>query len=124
MAARQASGPSPVLDDVEAHRGGLLVAKIDVEGYEAEEIKGMEGPLKGNKCLLRVEVFPQGLKPFVQRMAELGFLRFAEAATVAISATIGDACTRWFRGCARGPCSWTCQITTRQQPPDLTPRLP
>ena len=66
------------IDDVEALRSGVLVAKIDVEGYEAEVIKGMEGLLKGNKCLLQVEVFPQGLDPFVQQMAALGFRHFAE----------------------------------------------
>ena len=66
------------MDDEEPLRGGALVAKIDVEGYEAEVIRGMEALLKGNRCLLQVEVFPQSRDHFAGLMKELGFHCFAE----------------------------------------------
>jgi FkbM family methyltransferase len=61
------------IDDIEQVRGGVMVAKIDVEGFEVEVVKGMDGLLKGNMCLLQVEVFPATFDHFLEVMTDLGF---------------------------------------------------
>lgn len=66
------------IDDIEHTRGGAIVAKIDVEGYEGEVIRGMEALLEGNRCLLQIEVFPATFDQFASVMAGLGFHCFAE----------------------------------------------
>jgi FkbM family methyltransferase len=66
------------LDDVEPLRGGLIVAKIDVEGHEADVLKGMTRLLAENRCILQVEVFGPALAAFTGTMTGLGYSKFAE----------------------------------------------
>ncbi len=65
------------IDDVEPMRGGVVVAKIDVEGYEHEVITGMRGLLTGNRGVLQVEVWPDAALKFDRTMAGLGYSMFA-----------------------------------------------
>lgn len=66
------------IDDIESARGGVVVAKIDVEGYEAEVIRGMNGLLANNACLLQIEVFEPRLDQITAMMASLGFHKIAD----------------------------------------------
>ncbi|HEX3674874.1 MAG TPA: FkbM family methyltransferase [Rhizomicrobium sp.] len=68
------------LDDLETMTGGVIVAKIDVEGFEEEVLKGMTRLLAQNRCVLQVEVFGPSLAPFTETMRGLGYEKFAEAA--------------------------------------------
>jgi FkbM family methyltransferase len=58
--AAQGAGNSTVeavaLDQVYAWRGRRLAIKLDVERHEAAALRGMEGLLTGNACLLQVEI--------------------------------------------------------------------
>ncbi len=72
--------PAVRLDDLESISGGVLVAKIDVEGYEHEVVQGMTRLLTQNRCVLQVEVFPNAFEGFTRMMAGLGYTRFAGVA--------------------------------------------
>ena len=74
--AAQSKVRAVALDDIEPIQGGLIVAKIDVEGYEPEVIKGMHRLMSENRCLLQIEVFDQTLSSFDKLMAECGFHSF------------------------------------------------
>ncbi len=66
------------LDDLESMKGGLVVAKIDVEGYERAVIEGMQNLLTQNRGLLQVEVFAGALPAFDVAMTVIGYRKFAE----------------------------------------------
>jgi FkbM family methyltransferase len=70
--------PAIRLDDAEPTRGGVLVAKIDVEEYEHEVVRGMAGLLTGNRGVVQVEVWPDAVPNFDKQMSELGYHLFAE----------------------------------------------
>jgi FkbM family methyltransferase len=74
----QMSVPAIRIDDVEPMRGGVVVAKIDVEGAEADVIEGMRGLLSGNRGLLQVEVFEPQLPAVDALMASIGYRRFLD----------------------------------------------
>jgi FkbM family methyltransferase len=74
----QRTVPAVRIDDVEPTRGGLVVAKIDVEEYEHEVIKGMEALLTGNRGVIQVEVWPDATPQFDAQMAALGYQLFDE----------------------------------------------
>ena len=70
--------PAIPMDEIETLRGGVLVAKIDVEGFESAVIKGMQGLLAGNRCVLQIEVFDGEAEAFDASMRALGYHKFAE----------------------------------------------
>jgi FkbM family methyltransferase len=61
------------LDDILDNRGLHLAAKIDVEGYQLEVLRGMQGLLTGNRCLLQVEANDQVAEALIAYLAGLGF---------------------------------------------------
>jgi FkbM family methyltransferase len=60
------------LDDVRNDRGLRLAAKIDVEGYQLDVLRGMRGLLTGNRCLLQVEANEQAADALIAYLTDLG----------------------------------------------------
>ncbi len=61
------------VDSVVPYKGAFIVAKIDVEGFEADVLQGMEDVIRDNACLLQIEIFPERLKDLNQITKERGF---------------------------------------------------
>ena len=61
------------LDDVFDLRGRRVAAKIDVEGYQLEVLRGMRTLLTTNVCTLQVEANERLADDLVAFMTELGF---------------------------------------------------
>mgnify|MGYP006273687299 CR=1 FL=1 len=61
------------LDDILGDRGLRLAAKIDVEGYQLEVLRGMQGLLTGNRCLLQIEANEQAAFALIAYLTDLGF---------------------------------------------------
>jgi len=69
--------PAVSLDELCNLSGGLLVAKIDVEGFEEKVVAGARGLLTRNQVIAQIEVFPEAALQFEDTMKGLGFWRFA-----------------------------------------------
>ena len=41
------------------YKGMFIVAKIDVEGFEADVLGGMKDIIRDNACLLQIEIFQE-----------------------------------------------------------------
>lgn len=66
------------IDELVKFGGGLLVAKIDVEGSELTVLSGMSRLIAANRCLFQIECFDQNLDLLKARMAGYGFKVAAE----------------------------------------------
>jgi hypothetical protein len=60
-------------DEVLGDRGLRLAAKIDVEGYRLDVLRGMQGLLTGNRCLLQIEANEQAAGAPIAYLTDLGF---------------------------------------------------
>lgn len=70
------SGPTleaVALDDLFDDRGQRLAAKIDVEGYQIEVLRGMEALLAGNRCFLQIEADDTASADLIAYMTKRGF---------------------------------------------------
>jgi FkbM family methyltransferase len=61
------------LDELFADRGLRLAAKIDVEGYQLDVLRGMRGLLTGNQCLLQIEAGYQPDHALLAYLTDLGY---------------------------------------------------
>lgn len=61
------------LDDVLALKGRRILAKIDVEGYTLNTLKGMRGVLAGNDMVLQVELEPPYEEAVRALLTEAGY---------------------------------------------------
>ena len=60
------------VDSVVPYKGVFIVAKIDVEGFEADVLEGMREVIRDNACLLQIEIFQERLKGVTQITEEFG----------------------------------------------------
>ncbi len=60
------------VDSVAPYKGMFIVAKIDVEGFEADVLEGMKDIIRDNACLLQIEIFQERLKAVTQITEEHG----------------------------------------------------
>ncbi len=60
------------VDSVVPYKGAFIVAKIDVEGFEADVLAGMKDVIRDNACLLQIEIFQERLKAVTQITEERG----------------------------------------------------
>ena len=60
------------VDSLVPHKGAFIVAKIDVEGFEADVLGGMRDVIRDNACLLQIEIFQERLKTVTQITEECG----------------------------------------------------
>ncbi len=65
------------VDAVIDFSGGLVVAKIDVEGSELTVLKGMDRVIADNRCLFQIESFAPTDATLKARLGELGFRHVA-----------------------------------------------
>ena len=61
------------LDDLLATRGATAAVKIDVEGHEEATISGMREFLKGNTCVLQVEILPEAVERVTNALTACGY---------------------------------------------------
>lgn len=64
------------LDTVLSTTGATVVAKIDVEGHEAQVVAGAQAFLAANRCLLQVETFPENEPALQSGLEGLGYHEF------------------------------------------------
>ena len=50
------------VDSVVTYKGVFIVAKIDVEGFEADVLEGMKDIIRDNAFLIQIEIFKERLK--------------------------------------------------------------
>lgn len=61
------------IDDHVQLRGGIIFAKIDVEGHELEVIEGMTETLHNNKIFLQIESFPEQIEKMSGLLSTNGY---------------------------------------------------
>lgn len=66
------------LDNLLDLEGRSLAIKIDVEGHEAEVLRGMKNLLRSNACVLHIEIFPERLDEVDELLRELGLTRLEQ----------------------------------------------
>lgn len=67
------SVPVRKLDDIFTAQGERIFIKLDVEGFEAQALRGMEKVLSANQCFLQVELWAQNADDFIAKMKKLGY---------------------------------------------------
>lgn len=66
------------LDDLFDVRGTALCFKVDVEGHEYQVLDGAQDLLRGNRCVLQVELYGDA-EPVTRQLAGLGYRRIFRA---------------------------------------------
>lgn len=70
--ARCVSVPVVAIDDELDIEGGLVVAKIDVEGRQNAVLKGMRRTIERNACIMQIEAYENARPATVTLLGELG----------------------------------------------------